>query len=70
MLDLKDEYFPWVEEWLVDAVIPNHKQIMQLGTTGETIAESGIARMQDDQEMRSVIGKIVVTAVFNPDEVM
>ena len=45
MLDLKDEYLPCVKEWLVDAVIPNHKQIMQLGTTGETVVESGIARM-------------------------
>ena len=70
MLVLKNEYFPCVKEWLVDAIIPNHKQIMQLGTTGETVAESGLAHMQDDQEMRSVIEEIVVKAASNQDEVM
>ena len=70
MLDLKEEYFLCVREWLVDAVIPNHKQIMQLGTTGEAVADSDNARIQDDQEMRSVIEEIVVRAASNPDEVM
>lgn len=59
-----------MKEWLADAVIPNHKQIMQLGTTGETVAESSIARMQGEQEMRAVIQEIVITAASNPDEVM
>ena len=70
MLDLKDEYFPRVKEWLVDAAIPNHKQIMQLATTGETVAQTGIAQMQDDQEMRSAIEDIVARAASSPDEVM
>lgn len=70
MLDLKEEYFLCVKEWLVDAVIPNHKQIMQLSTSGQTVADSDIARIQDDQEMKSVIEEIVVRAASNPDEVI
>ena len=43
---------------------------MQLRTTGEIVVESGIAQMQDDQEMRSVIEEIAVRAASNTNDVM
>ncbi|XP_015775114.1 PREDICTED: uncharacterized protein LOC107353289 isoform X5 [Acropora digitifera] len=73
MLNLKDEYFPLVKLWMVDAVIPYHKQIMELGHTRELNVKSGMSHsvsMQDEIEMRALIQDIAVQASTNPDKVM
>lgn len=72
MLDLKDEYFPIVKVWMVDAVIPNHKQILALGRGGELNVKSGMSQsvIQDENEMRALIQEIAVQAATNPDKVV
>lgn len=72
MLSLKDEYFPIVKQWMVDAVIPNHKQITELGRGGELNVKSGMSQsvIQDENEMRAVIQEIAVQAATNPDKVV
>lgn len=72
MLDLKDEYFPIVKVWMVDAVIPNHKQILALGRGGELNVKSGMSQsvIQGENEMRALIQEIAVQAATNPDKVV
>lgn len=72
MLNLKDEYFPTVKLWMVDAVIPNHKQIMGLGRGGELNVKSGTSQsvIQSENEMRALIQEIAVQAATNPDKVV
>ena len=69
MLDLKEEYFQIVK---LDAVIPNHKQIAELGRGRELNAKSGISQstIQDENEMWALVQEIVVQAATNPDEVV
>ena len=71
MVNLKDEYFPIVKLWMVDAVIPNHKQIMVLGRGGELNVQSGMSKsaIQDENEMTALIREIAVQAATNPDKV-
>ena len=56
----------------MDAVIPNHKQIMELGCGGELNVKSGMSQsvIQDKKEMRAPTQEIAVQAATNPDEVV
>ena len=62
MLNLKDEYFPIKKLWMVDAVIPDHKQIMGLGRGRELNVKGGMSQ--------SAIQEIAVQAGNNSDKVV
>lgn len=65
---MKEEYFPLLKDWMVQAVIPNHKQIMAFGNE-PVIADKPTSLGHDEKDTEDLLKSIVNKAAENPLEV-
>ena len=73
-MGLRDQYFPLVKKWVIEAVIPNHKEIMLLGSSDDHRQQhvntvSSKHEEEVDEEMKLLIHEIVQTAASHPKNV-
>ncbi len=71
-LGMKEEYFPVLKDWMVKAVIPNHKQIMGFGKETAVIADNDkpTNHVHDEKDTEDLLNSIVSKAAENPSEVI
>lgn len=64
------DYFGLVKDWMGMSVLPNHKQLMALGSTA-LMDQPGTshAELEHENETRDLVHEIVKTATKNSEEV-
>lgn len=65
-----EEYFGIVKDWMVKSVLPNHKQIMALGSAPLS-GQPGTSNSELEHESKNqdLVHEIAKTAAKNPEKV-